>query len=97
MAIDMASHCKDCGMDTTPCTGKRGCRHKDRWEYYMVRDKLWAAAGMQDGFLCVGCPEQRIGRILRPKDFTRASINNPDHSWDTPRRAARKVGRKAAQ
>lgn len=55
----------------------------------MVRDKLWAAAGMQDGFLCVGSLEQRIGRMLRPKDFTRASINNPDHSWDTPRLAAR--------
>ena len=30
-------------MDTMPCTGKRGDRHKGRWEYYMVHDKLWAS------------------------------------------------------
>ena len=27
----------------------------------MVRGKVWAAAGMGDGFLCVGCIEKRIG------------------------------------
>jgi hypothetical protein len=86
------SHCKDCGMDTMPCTGKRGDRHKERWEYYMVHDKLWARVGMQKGFLCVRCFEKRIGRRLRPKDFTNASINDPEHAWDTPRLNSRKRG-----
>jgi hypothetical protein len=67
------SRCKDCGMDTTPCTGNRGRRHKERWEYYMVDDKLWARAGMREGFLCVASLENgsaegsglRILRVLR--------------------------------
>jgi len=36
----MSEICFDCGVDTSPCTGKRGCRHAGRWEYYMVRDKV---------------------------------------------------------
>ena len=43
MTVALSSRCKDCGMDTMPCTGKRGDRHKERWEYYMVHDKLWAS------------------------------------------------------
>ena len=86
-------HCKDCGMDTMPCTGKRGCRRKGRSEYYMVRDKLWGTAGMKRGFLCVGCLERRVGRRLRAKDFTPAPINDPS-PWDTPRLAARKAARR---
>src|SRR5215813_2211105 len=62
--IDMAAICEDCGMDTTPCTGKRGCRHRGRWEYYMVHDALWRKAKMRSGFLCIGCLERRLGRML---------------------------------
>jgi hypothetical protein len=43
----MSAICADCGVDTTPCTGKRGCRHVGRWEYYMLRDDVWRAAGME--------------------------------------------------
>src|SRR6266508_3636744 len=82
--------CKDCGVDTTPCTGKRGCRHAGRWENYMVRDRLWKASGMKGGFLCVGCLEARLGRRLTPRDFTKAIINNLS-PWDSPRLAARKI------
>jgi hypothetical protein len=85
--------CKDCGMDTAPCTGKRGCRHGGRWEHYMVHDKLWRAAGMRDGFLCVGCIEKRIGRRLTPRDFTSAPINDPYDPWNTPRLADRLASR----
>jgi hypothetical protein len=92
MTVALSSHCKDCGMDTTPCTGKRGRRHKERWEYYVVHDKLWARAGMKKGFLCVRCLEKRIGRRLRPKDFTDVSINDPENLWDTPRLNSRKRG-----
>jgi hypothetical protein len=42
----MSAICSDCGGDTTPCTGKRGCRHAGRWEYYMVHNEVWARAGM---------------------------------------------------
>jgi hypothetical protein len=85
----MSAICTDCGTDTTPCTGKRGCRHKGKWEWYMVRNTLWKRAGMTDGFLCVGCLENRIGRKLKPSDFSEAPVNDPD-SWDTPRLADRK-------
>jgi hypothetical protein len=92
----MASICKDCGLDTTPCTGKRGCRHKGRWEYYMVHDALWQKAKMRTGFLCIGCLERRLGRVLTVNDFTTAPINNPD-LWDTERLASRKRGRPEAR
>jgi hypothetical protein len=42
----MSYICKDCGADTTPCTGKRGRRHKGRWEHYMVTGDVWKAAGI---------------------------------------------------
>lgn len=87
----LPSPCTDCGMDTTPCTGKRGCRHKGRWEFFMVADALWAAHGAGDGYLCVACIERRMGRPLTPTDFTDAPCNEPD-PWDTPRLAARKAG-----
>jgi hypothetical protein len=43
----------------------------ERSEIYMVRNKVWAAAGMEPGggCLCIGCLEKRLGRQLRPKDF----------------------------
>jgi hypothetical protein len=102
MSDDIASLCKDCGADTTPCTGKRGCRHIGRWEHYMVTGDVWKAAGMRaptvkrynetDGdFLCIGCIEKRLGRTLTAADFTNASINEPS-PWDTPRLAERKAG-----
>ena len=45
----------------------------DRCEVYMVREKVWAEAGMEPygGCLCIGCLEKRLGRRLRPKDFQR--------------------------
>lgn len=63
----------------------------------MVTPKVWAAAGMPyQGFLCVGCLEDRLGRRLRPRDFTSAMINDPS-PWDTPRMADRKRGRSAGR
>jgi hypothetical protein len=97
-----SSLCRDCGTDCTPCTGAHGCRHTGRWEHYMVTAEMWSAAGMpvptireyneSDGdFLCVGCLEARLGRMLEPGDFTTAPINRPS-PWDTPRLASRKAG-----
>jgi hypothetical protein len=97
----MGSMCNDCGIDTTPCTGKRGCRHKGKWEYYMVRDAVWAADGMSTvygrrcsskGYLCIKCLESRLGRTLKPNDFTGAIINSPFIPWHTPRLITRLTG-----
>jgi hypothetical protein len=87
----MSAICTDCGVDTAPCTGERGCRHAGRLEYYMVTEKIWALSGMTDGFLCIGCLERRIGRPLCRLDFTGAPINDPGHPWDTPRLAEAKL------
>ena len=43
----LSSPCRDCGIETTPCTGRRGCRHKGKWEHYMVLAAVWEAAGME--------------------------------------------------
>jgi len=49
-------------------------------EFYMLKDEVWLAAVGPDSFiggsyLCVGCLELRLGRRLRPDDFTDVSIN----------------------
>jgi hypothetical protein len=89
--------CNDCGIDTTPRTGLRGWRsgkhtgkyayrrRTDMWEYYVVTDKVWEAAGIDGNFLCIGCLEQRIGRQLTSNDFTDAPINKCDKLGSTPR------------
>jgi hypothetical protein len=85
--------CIDCGFNTASgCVGRieteldfmDGADSSPMtltWEdeTYMVRDKVWRAAGMGpwDGCLCVGCLEKRIGRRLRPKDFTDHVFNSP--------------------
>jgi hypothetical protein len=76
------SICVDCGIDTCPRTGKR----EGRWECYMVHKAVWAKAGMEHygGYLCIGCLERRLGRMLRPRDFTDAWINDPN-PWYTER------------
>lgn len=46
-------------------------------EYYMVHDHLWAEAcmGPDDGMLCIGCLESRLGRRLVASDFTPYPVN----------------------
>jgi hypothetical protein len=83
------SPCADCGMETTP-----GLENREppigQWEYYMVRNAVWKAAGMRSGFLCIGCLEDRLGRRLSSRDFTAMPINDFDPK-DTPRLADRKM------
>ena len=57
----------------------------DRCEIYTVRDTVWKTAGMEPmgGCLCVGCLEKRLGRRLRPKDFTR--LGPPTREASLPR------------
>lgn len=40
---------------------------------YMVFRSVWEAAGMQRGFLCIDCLEQRLGRPLVSADFPRTA------------------------
>jgi hypothetical protein len=75
--------CHDCGVDTAPTSGKRGAilkRDLGKWEWYTVRNDVWAAAGMppydetrpegeRGGYLCIGCLENRLGRQIRRADF----------------------------
>jgi hypothetical protein len=60
------AECADCRWDTCLL---------DEW--YMVNDNLWKAAGMEEmgGCLCIGCLEERLGRRLRPDDFSDCLIN----------------------
>lgn len=61
--------CEDCGWPTRP------------FEVYMVHDSVWAEAVADDDngrahfFLCVECLEERLGRELRPDDFTDVLMN----------------------
>jgi hypothetical protein len=50
-------------------------------EFYMVRDTVWARSGLgeNDGMLCIGCLERRIGRELRGVDFFECSLE--DEPW----------------
>jgi hypothetical protein len=62
-----------------------------RTEYYMVHNAIWAEAKMGEGYLCIECLEQRLGRTLTARDFMHAPINAPSRS-DTKRLASRKRG-----
>jgi hypothetical protein len=64
LPVERRELCLDCGVDTI-ATG----------EYYMVRQELWTAAAGDDGMLCVGCLEQRLGCRLGPGDFTDVPLN----------------------
>ena len=72
-------HCLDCGVDTLA-----------NGEWYMLRDDVWLEANpVDDGKLCVGCVEERLGRKLGRENFTDAPINSS--GW-SPRLRAR-IGR----
>lgn len=58
--------CMDCKVDT----GKIG-------EHYMLKDTTWNAVhSTAIGMLCIGCLEQRLGRMLSKHDFNDSYVNN---------------------
>jgi hypothetical protein len=61
----------------------------------MVSTALWNEAGMGSGFLCVGCLERRLGRLLCAEDLT-GRLNEPSPA-DTPRLRHRKARRLRAR
>jgi hypothetical protein len=83
---DLTSPCADCRMNTTPDDPALG-------HWYMVTDEVWAAAGMRNGYLCVGCLENRIGRHLNGGDLQGIPVNFPGLFRDTERLAELKKDR----
>lgn len=80
-------NCRDCSINTVPLDDKR--------EYYEVNDYLWMHDARAEGigqadhgpdgyFLCIGCLELRIGRMLKPSDFKPFPANRPS-PWLTDR------------
>jgi len=60
--------CLDCGVDTA-----------ELGEYYMVCHRVWYYLSRSDeGMLCIGCLENRLGRCLTKKDFIKAPVNRLD-------------------
>lgn len=42
----------------------------------MLRDEVWLSANPQgSGMLCIRCLEARLGRSLKPEDFTDCFLN----------------------
>jgi hypothetical protein len=89
--------CKDCGMDTEPWPPRRGTQ-----EQYIVKDQVWQQAGMPlgtlgdnlsfqggGGFLCVGCIEERLGRLLTINDFNPIVLDHVKGCQSTPRLLSR--------
>jgi hypothetical protein len=62
--------CRDCGVETLDV------EWDGHSEWYMVKKPLWNEAGMESGFLCIGCLETRIGRTLVTTDFTDVPVND---------------------
>jgi len=63
--------CIDCHMQV------RGGEYGDVHEYYNVHDDVWAQSGLgpDDGMLCIGGLEKRIGRELKADDCGNCLIN----------------------
>lgn len=88
---DGTTPCHDCGINTLPLN------YPDRAEYYMVTKTIWEAHGCERGFLCIGCLETRLGRMLTAADFTDCKVNDlaisdtERYAWSfrTPRLVAR--------
>jgi hypothetical protein len=78
--------CVDCGTNTHPGSPSGPemrvafamgaddvtIRCNNKTEVYAVKDTVWKRAGMRawNGCLCIRCLEKRIGRQLRPGDFS---------------------------
>jgi len=78
----MNAPCNDCGIETEPWPPHRGTQ-----EHYIVKDEVWAAAGMPPGrrdpkdfsilgggTLCVGCLEKRLGQYT-PRLVSRLGLD----------------------
>lgn len=64
---DKIKPCACCGVSTS----KIG-------EHFFLRSEIWYRVHPSErGFLCVGCVETKLGRLLTKQDFTDCTINKP--------------------
>lgn len=63
------------------------CQEDTKFEHYFAKNSVWfgEAKMTEEGMLCVGCLEARIGRTLTKVDFTDAHINDPRRYSKTSR------------
>jgi hypothetical protein len=81
------TNCKDCRW----CTILLG-------EFYMVHDHVWEQAQSEPKarFLCIGCLEERLGRMLTPDDFMDVKLNDPNKPQRVSSRLRKRLTGKAA-
>ena len=68
---ELSGPCEDCGKETIP-RGHDGRPLFKHWDWYLVRDEVWAEAGMvgwSSGYLCTPCLTTRLGRPLTEDDY----------------------------
>lgn len=67
--------CCDCGVDAwRQWDAEQGCEaHED----FYVHDELWRAVCPDNGVICIGCFEQRLGRQLTGADFKSLDPDGP--------------------
>lgn len=63
------------------------CSEHTKYEHYFAQSSVWfgEAKMTEEGMLCIGCLEARIGRRLTKDDFTDAHINDPRRYSKTTR------------
>jgi hypothetical protein len=91
----VTTRCIDCGVGTITSR-----------EWYMVKNEVWDQAWvgrrkswhwqtMGQEILCIGCLEQRLGRMLTASDFTDAPVNDPNKQLMSKRLRQRLAARRA--
>ncbi len=73
--------CNDCAVEVMPLNLDQPS------QLYMVTGEVGAQSGLgpNDGCLCIGCLEDRIGRELTGADFPMVPLNLPMAGMSTPR------------
>lgn len=92
--IDKNFICIDCEVYTCPINGIA--------EYYSLKDNIWFTANppntkgskYDNGMLCIGCVEKRLGRELNLKDFIKCPLNELDFPWKKSQRLIDRLSRK---
>jgi len=82
--------CHDCQIDTAPLR-RDGRPDFKRWDYYIVRDEVWAEAGMDgwhSGNLCMSCLLNHLKRdLVTGKDLLCWPVSASNRVHETPNRA----------
>jgi hypothetical protein len=87
MTMAELANCHDCRWLTTALG-----------EFYMVHDHVWEQACQVSPraiprFLCIGCLEERLGRMLTPDDFMDVKLNDPNKPQGVSSRLRKRLTR----